>query len=374
MEIDWFELENGSRDFEINRRSASKTFTFIVQSKDFLELAGREYLPGTNLEMIFDDIVAQQAIIPIFAGEVVPLTYLFWYDTDKFIELYPSSLTGRAINWDKWLITVVYDVPDDNGQSQGGGGGETGPSNGEANSTEFTQLSFNSSVSMEKRQQALLVEAQRSTAKAAIAAPLPYTPGRVQYVGLTDDGIEGAEVPVRSFSFEITQYMAPTKLTYAYVRKMSRLATCLNSKVFFGFAPLSVMCMGGQGQGHIFQRVPVTLSFEVRTNFKLVTSGAKALAAAADVLTTLPNGKKQVNTSTQFDTYPEPDFPSTAVNWSASGIDLPAGVHSGWSIVNYLYEPLVKTDSKRVVTRPVDRLIYLPEDCIFADFNEYLQL
>lgn len=362
-----------SRKFEVTRRSVTKDFVFLVEDEEFLEYANTQEVPDADLILYLDDDVMQRRVLPYFIS-IIPVNYQFFLNENgDFVFLYTASVRAEQINWKTWKLFVTFDIPDDNGQSQGGGGGESGPANGEDVSQEFTQFSFNCTAVFEKRQMGYLIESQRRIGLPGTAA---LTPGRYQPIGETDDGIEGAEQPVRSFTFEITQYMSPRKLTYKYKRRLSRLVTAINLDDFFGNAPGSVMCVGANATGHLYQNVPVSLQFEIRPNFKWLNSGARSIAALEDTYTVV-DGKKKVLTSTQYDNYIDSDFPSTAVNHSlhANGgsiLPLPNGVHSGWAILAYRYDKVIKTTEKVIVRKPSDRYIYMPEQTIFMNFSEFL--
>ncbi len=203
---------------------------------------------------------------------------------------------------------------------------------------------------------------------------------QLQPIGETDDGIEGHEQPVRAFTFEITQYMSPSKLTYKYKRRISRLVTAINLDDFFGNAPGSVMCVGANATGHLYQNVPVSLQFEIRPNFRIQGfSGVRSIAALEDIYTLDGDGKKIVNTVTQFDSYVETEFQATAVvhadHPDCGGeptLPLPDGVHSGWAIVSYRYDKVINADAKAVPRRPSERFIYMPEETIYMNFSEFL--
>lgn len=369
MAVKFYELmEPESRSWTLERTALSKQFTFIVKSDEFLSLADTQTIPDSDTILYLDDAIMQEKVIPYFRSEL-PLVYEFRLSESDFVYLYVASINAKQIDWETWRLDIVFDIPEDNGQSQGGGGGDTGPSDGEANSQEFTQLSFNSSVTFENRPNGWVMECQRAT---GLPGSPVYPTQRLRPIGLTEDGIKGADQPVRSFTFEITAYMPPSKITYAYMRRIARMSGCVNEKTFFGFAPTSVMCLGGGATGHLYQNIPVTLQFEVRTNFKIRNTGAPTLAPIADVVVTDPMTlKKTVNVATQFDTYVEPEFPNTAITHTGPNA-LPTGVHSGWSIVSYLYAPEIKNTEKVVIRKPTDRIIYLPEDVRIVNFEELL--
>ncbi len=376
MNVDWIEVNRDSRSFSVSRDAITKRFSFIVKSEDFIRYADQQTLPGgLGSKFVLDDDIMQAEVIPFF-WSVAPLTYRFVLGNGAYdyVMLYASSLEGEQINWSTWKIDVTYDVPSDNGQSRGAGGGSTGPSNNEANSQEFTQLSFDATVDLENSQVGTLIEAQNRIGN---ANPVSYTPGKIYIIGETDDSIKGADFPVRKFSFEITQYMPPTKLTYAYVRRLSKLTTALNKKTFFGFPPLSVCCMGAGASGHIYQNVPVTLRFEVKPNVKLMNTLPTFAVSAPlnESYITFPDGKRVVNTTNQFDQMRDSDFPDTATTfYSALGLEpaLPPGVHSGWAQIDYTYRQVIDAAGKTKLRIPDTRKIFMPPRMLVIDYVEFL--
>lgn len=363
MLINWIEIYKESRGMEISRDSVSKEFVFILTSDDFVEEAATQIIPGTDLEIWLDETGVVQEMFRVF-GTVIPLVFQMYITEFDYVLLYPGRFRVDQLNWRQWKITVTYDIPPDNGQSQGGGGGDTGPHNGEYNSNEFTQISFNTSVDWQQREVAVVKECQRATGLPG--SPL-YTLGTLQPVGVGRDEIKGYESPTRSFTFEITQYMHPSKFTTLFMRKVARLTTCINQLPFMGFAPYSVMLMGGGASGHLYQSIPVTIQFEVRTNFKLTAIDDTTLAPLVDVYTYNSRGQKVINTNNQYDLYHEPGFPGTTIN--STGPNVLAGVHSGWSIIDYRYAEEIKTTEKAITRKPTDRIIFLPEEIIIADFT-----
>lgn len=359
------EILGESRSFTISRDSVSKEFTFVVSSNMFLKFAETAPLPGTDFTMIFDDNIVQQKIIPLFQGEI-PLSYLFMISETQGVLLYAASITATQLSWETWKLQVTYDLPPDNGESNGGGGGSTGPSDGEQNSEKFTQLSFNTGVTTERIQRAKVVEIQKSVANPVTALPLAVN--TVALIGESDEGVEGADVYKRTFKFQITQYMPPTKLTYSYVRRLSRLTTTINDKPFFGFAAGSVMFVGGSGDGDIFHTVPVTLEYEVQPNF-VFSQTLPDLPATPEDEIAFVSGVKTIVTRNQRDRIFEPEFPDTIAAALPENLEDPPieGTHSGWSIISYLYNSQINTGSKKVLRIPSHRVIY--QHYFFMDFN-----
>ena len=377
MALKMIEIHKESRKFEVTRRSISKDFVFVVDDEEFLELAEEQEVADADLTLVLDDDVMQRRVLPYFIS-IIPVNYQFFLDENVYVFLYAASVRAEQLSWRQWKLYVTFDIPDDNGQSQGGGGGESGPADGEANSEEFTQFSFNCTAVFEKRQMGYLLEAQKAIRLLPLLPSL--VPGQLQPIGETDNAIEGADQPIRSFTFEITQYMPPSKLTYKYKRRISRLVTAINLDNFFGNAPGSVMCVGANASGHLYQNVPVSLQFEIRPNFRIQGfGGVHSKAALEDIYTLDGNGKKIVNTLTQFDSYVENEFLPTEVihaNHPNCGgeptLPLPNGVHSGWAHIAYRYDKVINVAAKGVPRLPSERYIYMPEETIYMNFSEFL--
>lgn len=338
------EVFGESRTFTINRQNITKELVFRVTSDRFVDEAGTTTFPGMGTNLLLDDKVFQQNVLPIFIPELPP-ALLFYIDSDSAVLLYPSNITGKQINWSTWEIRVTYDVSRDHGN----GAGFTGPSQGEENSTKFTQISFNTSVGTERIQKAKVLSCMKASNRPA-SEVVPYTVGLTGLIGYSEEGIEGAEVYTRTFKFQITQYMPPTKLTYSYIRRLSRMTTCTNLLPFFGFAAGSVMFLGASGEGDLFQLVPVTLEFEVKNNFSFHQT-LQSVNSPEDVFVVLPNNKIKIITDQQYDLIREPEFASTITPENKPQ------VFSGWSIVSYEYAPRLVSGTGRQIRTPSLRTI-----------------
>jgi len=389
LELHFEEISWDSRKFTVSRKNVSKEFVFVVSSPDFVSEADEYPLPGTDLTMLGDDKLVQQQVLPLFNG-IAPLMYEFWFDEEHSIMLYAAETSVTQINFQTWEIKITYDIPEDNGSNSGGGqnNGDTGPSDGEKNSEQFTQLAFNFSTGTEKIQIAKTNSVHKNTSR-DVSEPVHFNIGGYNLIGASDEGVEGAEVYTRQFKFTITQYMPPTKLTYSYVRRLRNLGTCLNSKPFFGFPPGSVMLVGASGEGSIYENVPVSLEFEVRPNFKIIQGTGDPIAAPPDdEVEYNDDGSKRIKVYQQYDIFYESMFPSTekvsnvggspddyynpyikAAIIAEGGTEAQAkGIHSGWDILSYLYKQKVNTSSKNVIREPSHRAIY--EYYIYQDFEK----
>jgi hypothetical protein len=244
-----------------------------------------------------------------------------------------------------WIVTVQYSMPD---PGEDPNGISADPEAGQW-SNEYVQIGFN-------------VIAEQETVKTSLATTIdmrvgsgddPIPSSAVKYnIGETADGVEGVATYVRKFGFNITQFFSPERLTYAYTRRLYRMATMLNNDVFFGFPRLSVLFLNSNASSDLYNKVPVTFEFEVRPNFKFSQTGPTKLCPP-----------EEDDPAKMFDVYKDeyfedsPSLPGTTV-------------HSGWDEVEYRYYEATTADEKNKYTKPRMRLVhkmYEPTD--FSKFE-----
>lgn len=400
MDVTWIELHPDSRGFEISRGNISKDFKFVItcdEPMDFVDNATTDYLPTTSLVLYNDDAVVQTEILAVF-WQQIPIFFEFVVDNEYSVLLWISSLKATQLNWNQWLVECTFDIPNDNGANQGGTN-QNDP-NLEKHTDTYTQISFNATLNQEKRQIAYIKECNSRVEALTAEDDLATAQNNTRkLIGQTDDTIEGFEVNVRNFSFSITQYMKPTKLTYAYVRRLARLVGSINLDKFFGFPPYSVMCMGADGAGTVYASVPVKLDFEYRPNFRfepIIPERGSTLEGNLEVGTPnlLPpiidsyedldvHGTKVVITTEQFIRIYEQEFIGNGViNRDVNSITgdrvtefypgLGEGVHSGWSQIYYEYATKQVVGETKLVKTPTRRYIYLPDEYIPTYFIQFL--
>lgn len=367
--LNYVEIYGDSRNFQVSKKSITKKFTFVVESERFVDEASVGTLPGTNATMYFDDVLVQKELMQLFWSQV-PMTYIFWTSDTTAVMLFAEDMNVTQLSFSKWKIELTYGIPEDNGSNTnlGVGGGDSGPSDGEQNSTRYTQVSFNGSVGTMSIQLAKLLEIQKNIALDP-AEPVPYEVNKWHPIGVSEDEIAGAEVYKREFRFQITTYLPPNRITYSFVRRLSRLMTTINRYAFFGFPPGSVMFVGYSGESDLYEVVPITLEFEVRTNFAFLQQPNSIPANPNDQFIFIPGGGKQVDYSNHYDKIGDPEFPPSAIV-NTGAVDLPNGVHSGWSIVSYIYNKKIVSAAAGMVRVPSHRLIY--EYYQWQDFNYFL--
>jgi len=331
-----------SRSIDISETSFTQDFVMFICG-NFLDEAIDTENYGPD-----DDIVALQA-----AYQIVPPNRTMPLYAGGYIFLTLSSLRVEQIATETWKLTIGYAAkPQDQDPSQNGPGPNQGDTQQWTNN--FVQLSFNVGAQQEQRSMDLsLVDIASNVFVYTGPAGLPYTIGERCPVGHTEDGVEGAPVYQRSFGFSITSYLSPSSLTFAYVRRLYRMATTINAGSFFGFPAGSVLFTEASASGDLYSVVPVTYDFQMRPNFKFTQGGTDVLMD--------PDVDK---VDKMFDSYHDPYFPD-----SSSATAFPGNAHSGWTTVDYRYMPDVDVDAKMTLQKPFLRLIH--QQYFTSDFGKF---
>ena len=333
-----------SRSISISETSFQQDFIFFLCG-NFLDEAIDDPTYGPDDDIVAltaaYSIVPPQRIMPLYAGGNILLTL--------------SSLNVEQIALDVWKIAVSYAAqPVD--QSPGGiGSGGVGPGVGDRGnwSQNFVQLSFNVGAQQQQRTESLaLVNIAKNNGFGNQNAP--HQLGQPAPIGATINGVEGTSVYVRSFGFSITAYFRPQQLTFAYVRRLYRMATTVNNASFFGFPAGTVLFLEASASGDLYSVVPVTFDFQMRPNFKFDQTAPTALID--------PDNDDE---STMYDLYNDPDFPTPS-----GTTPFPGNAFSGWNELDYRYVGDVDATAKMNLQRPVLRLVHkLYETSNFSKFG-----
>lgn len=329
--ITFDETYKESRKLRLSRDNVSQTIVGIL-SGDFFE-----GLEPNDKGLYPDDVVVLQAVYDYF-----PISYEVPTRNGSTVVLAQANIDLEQITEDTWKATVVYDVPKTGEQQPP----QSGPASSEEEETEnFTQISVNLSPVTRKLTKSLQVTScERNVNLPYVGGPCSYPVGRPAPIGHTEEGIEGVDIYAKEFGFNITAYMPPEKLTYQYVRRLSRMYLCLNKFTFFGFPPGSVLFTEMNFSGDLYQVIPVTFGFQIQNNFKF--------SQTEPTSTPRPEAPPQ----DYFEVYNEPEFFGTSVL-------------SGWDVVDYRYAPALSTDNAMMIQQPVLRLTH--QVYLYVDFAAF---
>jgi hypothetical protein len=334
LTFDFEEEYRSSRPISITEDSFQQDFVFFLCGNFYETAAENIATPAYGPD---DDLLALQAayqIIPPY--RTVPL-YL-----GGELSLTLSSLNIEQMSPDVWKVSASYAVKSEDQSSDPNAGASAGAAAGDYEqwSNNFVQLGFNVSAQQEHSTMSLaIIAAQKNTNSPNQTVPFPA--GKRAPVGLTNERAEGYDRYVRGFSFSLTAYFPPSKLTFRYVRRLFRMATTFNNDTFFGFPAGSVLFLEAQASGDVFSTIPVTFDFEMRPNFKFSENGPEALCD--------PN---EDDPNLMFDVLHDPWFPD------ANSGGAPGGAYSGWSVVDYAYAAKDENSANLLVHIPILRQIH----------------
>jgi hypothetical protein len=346
-----------SRQIQITNQSFSERFVFYMCG-DFYENAQPIPPYGRN-----DDVVVLQA-----AYSILPLYFIMPMLFGGYAVLVIDSLDITQVADDTWKAEVMYKQPE---FGQGSGGAQVdaeafGPQVGDTHrwTDEYVQIGFNVAAEQQTITMSDSLIARNSPWELAPVAIYELDKGAP--IGQTAESVEGVDVYARQFSFNVTCYKRPEQVSFRYTRKLYRMSTTINDRLFFGFPPGSVLFLEAQAQGNIFSTIPVTMEFKVRPNFKFTRTGVS-----------IPMPYDTDDPTLMFDTISDPFFQdnnSYSNNYwknidGSSFFESNIGdIFSGWDVVDYRYDDGVIDASGFVIKKPIWRLIHRVYG--YSNFND----
>lgn len=105
------------------------------------------------------------------------------------------------------------------------------------------------------------------------AAPGFTAPDFKGAIGVTEDGIEGVEVPIPALQFSLQRRFSETFVTNAYIKTLSDLTGCVNNAVWKSFPAGEVRFDGASGQQKIGKPWDITFKFTRSKNVTGLTVG-----------------------------------------------------------------------------------------------------
>lgn len=334
LTVTWEESDNDTRGFNISPDSFDYNYKFL--------LCGNFYEVATDIGAPFGPSIEDEVVK--YAISILPPTRTGTLLSGQEVTLSLNSVSGRRTNDEEWELDVTYGKPK---EGDTGGGGDP-----DSETENHVQLGFNVSSEQEniRRSWGSLYD-QRISITGDV---LPDDDARL-LIGGENSEAEGTQVYSRGFSFNITQYFSPQRLTFAYVRRLFRMSTCLNQDVFFGFPKRSVLFLEASASGDLYSDVPVTFDFQMKMPFKFKATGPHIWC-----------NPDQDDPAKMFDVIRDTffvDSPQTGDGW-------PYGeVHSGWDVVDYRYYKTLTADDKHLYQAPLARLVHIVY--LTADFRKF---
>lgn len=335
LAVSFVEIYKESRTVEVDSDNVTRKMILFLEGNFWDESDEMDFFGKTDDETVYNWLI-----------DNIP-----WFMTFKIGPYYAIlMLSGCSLSQegpDGWRAELVYEMPENASSTTGQENLDQLINNYNLNddeswTDEFTQVSVNSTVEKVHVTTSLqLVEIQKAKwVPAGIAVPDGLVVGRPAPIGMTNNEIKGGDRYDEVFTFQVTQYFNPRRLTYKYIRKLRSLAGRVNNARWFGFPRGSVLYKGHQAQGNLIQNIPVTFDFEVKNNFKF-----------SDTAEIFQDPDETVEAS-MYDQILDENFdPSVS---SFMGL----GVHSGHTLVDYLYLPVPDAAAKTKTMRPAFRLIH----------------
>lgn len=81
-------------------------------------------------------------------------------------------------------------------------------------------------------------------------------------IGVDGDKVNGVDISVPTFAFEITIHVQPGLVTQAYILSLANLAWTVNTATFYGFDPGEVLFVGVRGSQRGLEDVELTYKFQ----------------------------------------------------------------------------------------------------------------
>jgi hypothetical protein len=253
--MDYVEILTESRSFDITRTSIEQSI--VLQFK--LPADDHPAYPQNKAMFLGDDsdILALEIAYSLFPpGRWAPAQDPG--SPDSFMILTTLKLEEvDNYGWWKASATYTYDINTGEGGSRGDVPG--------APTLPFVKIGFAVGGQTKKITQSLQIlradQALGSVARVILDSDLVGNA-----IGLTEDGVEGAEIYASGLQLQITAYYFPQSVTWNFLKMMYAMVPSVNADQFFTFAPGEVLLYGVDGQATVSDIIPITFSVEVKPN------------------------------------------------------------------------------------------------------------
>jgi hypothetical protein len=256
-EICYVEILLESRELSINQTSTEQVIAIQFQlpkdEEDDSELATPQYEEAEFMGAT-DDVLAYET-----AWDLIPPGRLFPNsDGDSLLLILTDLKISQVDNSDWWKAVATYKYDDNTGT--GGAAGEPGDK-----TLPYIRIGFAGGGGSVRKTQAY----ETSAGVARIGGVRPTFNTR-NAIGVTEDNVEGTEVPGGGLSLSITAYYYPEVINdVSFLRDVANLFTpeCpINSDEFLGFNPGEVLLLSMQGDYVLNDIVPIVFELSIKLN------------------------------------------------------------------------------------------------------------
>jgi hypothetical protein len=252
---EYVEILTESRSLTLGRTSAGQDI--VVQFKlpvdDEGELIVPEYLKADFMGAT-DDVLALEIAFSIFPdGRWLPGSD----GNDIFLVITDIKL-DQVTNSGWWKARASYEYDNNTGT----GGARSNDPN--AITLPFIKIGFSVGNATRNITQSLKV-VDRASVVGLAGRPLPD--GVLDNtIGITEDAINGAEIPASGLVLQITAYYFPEYVTYSFLKYLADLIPAKNSDDFLTFPPGTCAILGCDGQATVTDVIPITYTIDVKAN------------------------------------------------------------------------------------------------------------
>jgi hypothetical protein len=212
---------------------------------------------GSEFLGMSDEVVATQ-----YAYSIFPLARIFPDYSGALRVLVLNSIQMEQVNRLEWRAIAEYGFNNEQGT-----GGETP----QGNTLPYVKINFNIGGGTKRVFKSPNVISNEARTQNIVGPPKP-PPETIGEIGLTDNSIEGVDVPSAEFRLQITAYFLPSAVTLAYANILKNLVAgkynmgSYNNATFLGAPMGEVQFRAASGGGTVVDIIPITFDFAISNN------------------------------------------------------------------------------------------------------------
>lgn len=261
MSCPYTEVLSESRTINATRTGTSQTIVIEFQLPTDEETGELESPVFNSTAATFlgasDDVLALET-----AYSIIPLTRWLPDSNGNPLLLELESLNvSQVSNYDRWKAVAEYSFDSARGR---GAGGQDPDDPYEGPSLPYMRFGF--TVGGQTRN----ITTARSTPGKDTRVGGPALPAETMIpIGMTKDGIAGADVPGGGLTIQLTGFFYPETITIQYLKDLASLlepTSSMNDAPFLTFLAGEVLITNVSGGGTLFDIVPITFDFNIKFN------------------------------------------------------------------------------------------------------------
>lgn len=261
MTCPYVEILGETRTFEANAASTNHTIVLVFKIPDEDEQEGPLAPNATFLGDDRDIIALELAYSILPKGRWVPNAN----GEELFLILTTAKLREQTKqDWWKVEATYVYDT------NTGVGGQRPSPDSPEI-ALPFIRIGFSvgnqtQTVTQSRELLSAVSVEEYTDDDPPVLMPPKAIPNTGTAIGVTEDGIQGAEVYSPGLMLQVTAYYFPKSLTHGFISILADMFPAVNDAPFLGREAGEVLITGCDGEATINDIIPISYSMIVKKN------------------------------------------------------------------------------------------------------------